>query len=68
MKHLEIKEDFVQTLLLYGLLKYWKIVRLATLNGRGVDIKAKHNNYGRYYLIEARLKDNLAQKLPLCIR
>lgn len=56
----EIKEDFVQNAVVIWLAKNnWKVIQLATLRGRGVDIKAKHNNYGRYYLIEAKgSKDN----------
>lgn len=51
----EIKEDFVQNALVVWLAKNnWKVIQLATLDGRGVDIRAKHNDYGRYYLIEAK--------------
>ena len=61
----EIKEDFVQNAIVKWLSKHdWRIMHLATLSGRGVDIKAKHNKYGRYYLIEAKgAKDGSSEEV-----
>lgn len=54
-KHPHIAEDFVQNAVVVWLAKHdWKVVQLATLNGRGVDIRARHNKYSRYYFIEAK--------------
>lgn len=50
-----MKEEFVQNSIVKWLNKNgWLIVKLATTSQRGVDIKAKHNKYGRYYLIETK--------------
>lgn len=56
----KITEDFVKNAVTTWLSNNnWKIAKLATLRGRGVDIKMKHNKYGRYFFIEAKgSKDN----------
>jgi len=58
-KNEEIKEDFVQNAVIKWLSKNdWRIMTLATLREKGVDIKARHNKYSRYYLIEAKGSKN----------
>lgn len=65
MSNKEIKEDFVQNAVIMWLSKNnWKLVKIATAREKGVDIKAKHNNYGRYYLIEAKgAKDSSSEEV-----
>jgi hypothetical protein len=60
-----IAEDFVQNSIITWLSKHdWKIIKIATLSGRGVDIKACHNKYSRYYLIEAKgAKDSSSEEV-----
>ena len=60
-----IGEDFVQNAIITWLSKHdWKIIKIATLSGRGVDIKACHNKYSRYYLIEAKgAKDSSSEEV-----
>lgn len=54
-----ISEDFVQNRVIEWLSKNsWRIVRTATLVEKGVDIKAVHSKYGRYYLIECKGSKN----------
>ena len=51
----EMSEDFVQNRVLEWLSqKNWKIIKSATLREKGVDIKARHARYSRYYLIESK--------------
>lgn len=51
----EIREDFVQNKIIEWLSRNdWRLVKLATLSEAGVDIKARHNKYSRYYLIECK--------------
>ncbi len=65
IKNEDIKEDFVQNSVIKWLSKNnWRIMSLATLGGKGVDIKARHNKYGRYYLIEAKgAKDKSSEEV-----
>lgn len=64
-KNEDIKEDFVQNAVIKWLSKNdWRIMALSTLGGKGVDIKAKHNKYSRYYLIEAKgAKDKSSEEV-----
>lgn len=58
-KNRAISEEFVQNRLVEWLSKNdWRIVKAATLTERGVDIKAVHNKYSRYYLIECKGSKN----------
>jgi hypothetical protein len=55
----DISEDFVQTRVIEWLSKnHWRLVKVATLKERGVDIKAVHSRYSRYYLIECKGSNN----------
>src|SRR3989338_2159690 len=48
-------EDFVQNSIVAWLSKNnWRILKIATKKEKGVDIKAKHSKYGRYYFIETK--------------
>jgi hypothetical protein len=50
-----MKEEFIQNAIVKWLNKNgWLVTTLATTSQRGVDIKAKHSKYGRYYLIETK--------------
>ncbi|MCB9810675.1 MAG: hypothetical protein H6779_02505 [Candidatus Nomurabacteria bacterium] len=55
----DITEDFVQTRVIEWLSKHhWRLVKVATLREKGVDIKAVHTRYSRYYLIECKGSNN----------
>ena len=50
-----LSEEFVQNAIVKWLNKNgWLITSLATTSQHGVDIRAKHSKYGRYYLIETK--------------
>lgn len=50
-----MREEFVQKSIVEWLSKTgWGSFRIATTKEKGVDIKAKHNKYGRYYSIEVK--------------
>lgn len=55
-----MKEEFVQKNILNYLKKigFSKNLKESKLHGHGVDIKVRHEKYGRYYLIEVKGADN----------
>ena len=64
-KNEDIKEDFVQNSVIKWLSKNdWRIMTIAAEGEKGVDIKARHNKYSRYYLIEAKgAKDKSSEEV-----
>ena len=61
----EIGEDFVQNRVVEWLSQQnWRIIKSATLREKGVDIKARHTRYSRYYLIECKgSKDSSSEEV-----
>jgi len=64
-KSRNITEEFVQTRVIEWLSQNnWKLVKVATLKEKGVDIKAVHTRYSRYYLIECKgAKDSSSEEV-----
>jgi len=58
-----INEEFVKRAIIKWLTNndYGKHLEFGGLRDKGVDIKVKHNNYGRYYLIETKGESKIRQ-------
>jgi len=59
MAEKRITEEFVKNSIITWLSQNdWQFLNIATPQGKGVDIRAKHNKYGRYYFIETKGSSN----------
>jgi len=59
MAEKRITEEFVKMSIIKWLSQHdWQFSNIATPQGKGVDIRAKHNKYGRYYFIETKGSSN----------
>ncbi len=55
MSNNRITESFIQKSIIEWLSRHdWGSFHIAQLRDKGVDIKAKHNRYGRFYFIETK--------------
>ena len=60
-----ISEQFVKNSIIKWLNKNdWKIISISEEGRHGIDIKAKHNKYSRYYFIEAKGEPGENVKYP----